>query len=555
MALFGKKKVSSTKSLVFPFAKSANTTKESNAQLSLNKNREPFGSLRNKGIYVEDPQDRDELMRVRKLCRDYAKYHDLIPMIIAIYAQFPLQGMRIKGRSEKETALFEEQFFDKLNYESYLVEVGKEFFKVGEVNSFAIFDYETKEWVSEEILNPDTVYVEDSVFSGEEKVSIEVPEHLQDVVRDANNPNNDYLNEVYPDLVNAINERSLVSIKDEFIFRMVDKSEPWDLYGTPIMTRAFDSLLREESLNAAQDAVADRLYSPLILVKLGISSNDMGKDQEPWIPSQSDLDSFTDTFDKTLAADFRALIHHMGIDIRSVFGRESMPNMDKDFDRVEKKILRAFGIGQGLLDGSSNGAYASSAINRDFVSQMMTMYQRNIRDLFKKRAEVFSRERQIYETEEGKGGKDKIKTRTVYRVDDDGNYTEEQDPVVFVPELEFATDPMKDTSFEVNLLKTLQGLGVPISHQTIVEASGKEINIELEHRRIREESINDAIADKTREDAIQHALEKIDVDSSPEGMEESRENLEKYSPSVDPDSVEDVEQETNTYKPTEEGVE
>lgn len=555
MALFGRRrKASVERSVVFPVGKNASTKKEGNTQISLNKNRQPFDSLKNKGIYQEDTQERESLAHIRQLCRDYAKYHDLIPMIITIYAQFPLQGMRIKARTEKETELFEEQFFEKLDYESYLVDVGREFFKVGEVNSFAIFDYETNEWVSEEILNPDTVHVEDSIFAGEEQVSIELPDYLTNVMKNFSHPEHDYLIDTYPDIVDAANENNHVRIKNEFIFRMVDKAEPWDLYGTPIMTRAFDALLREESLNAAQDAVADRLYSPLILAKLGIPANDMGRDSEPWIPTQAQLDNFTETFDQALAADFRAIIHHMGIDIKSVFGRESMPNMDRDFERVEKKIMRAFGIGQGLLDGSSNGAYASSAINRDFVSQMMAMYQRNVRALFKKRAEVFARERKIYETETGRDGEDRVKTRTVYRIDEDGNINEEQEPIVFVPELEFATDPLKDSSFEVNLLKTLNGLGVPISKQTFAEASGKELDLDLERSRVQDETVAEALADKARESAVAKALERLELDSSPEAAEETRENLEKYAPEVDADSVDEVEQETNTYKPSDEGI-
>ena len=556
MALFGRRgRTAKQKNVVFPLGKTASAKKEGNTQISLNKNRQPFDSLKNKGIYQEDSQEREQLAQVRQLCRDYAKYHDLIPMIITIYAQFPLQGMRIKARTDKETELFEEQFFEKLNYESYLVDVGREFFKVGEVNSFAIFDYEVNEWVSEEILDPNTVYVNDSIFAGEEQVSIEIPDYLKNAMGNPSHPDYDYLVENYPDISDAVDEKSHVRLKDEFIFRMVDRAEPWDVYGTPIMTRAFDALLREESLNAAQDAVADRLYSPLILAKLGIPSNDMGRDAEPWIPTQAQLDNFAETFDQALAADFRAIIHHMGIDIRSVFGRESMPNMDRDFERVEKKIMRAFGIGQGLLDGSSNGAYASSAINRDFVSQMMTMYQRNIRALFRKRAEVFARERQIYETEPGEKGGTVVKTRTVYHEDENGNIKEEKEPIVFVPELEFATDPLKDSSFEVNLLKTLQGLGVPISKQTMVEASGKQINLDLERSRIEDESVSEALAEKARERSIAKELEDLDNDSSPESMEDTRENLEKYAPSVDPDSVDDVEQETNTYKPSEEGIE
>jgi hypothetical protein len=67
---------------------------------------------------------------------------------------------------------------------------------------------------------------------------------------------------------------------------------------------------------AAQDAVAERLYSPLLLVKLGVQ--DMGQGRPPWIPGPEHVASLRNDLDIALSADFRLLVHHFGIEVQNV---------------------------------------------------------------------------------------------------------------------------------------------------------------------------------------------------------------------------------------------
>lgn len=125
--------------------------------IALGKQREHLQSLRDRGIVVDEDTEQHQA-EVRKICRDYVKYHDLIPMILTVYSRFPLQGMRIDCQDEKQQEAFEHQFFDVLNYKEFLAEVGMEYFTCGEVTVFGIYDDVMKQWVSEEILNPDNVH-------------------------------------------------------------------------------------------------------------------------------------------------------------------------------------------------------------------------------------------------------------------------------------------------------------------------------------------------------------------------------------------------------------
>ena len=128
------------------------------------------------------------------------------------------------------------------------------------------------------------------------------------------------------------------------------KGDTFNLSGLPLLTRAMRSMLQQEMLNTALDSIADRLYTPLILCKLGASATDLGT-SVPWIPTDDDLENFELALDAALAGDFRALIHNFAVDIQPVFGRENMPDLTPDFERIEDRTLQVFGLSRTFLNG------------------------------------------------------------------------------------------------------------------------------------------------------------------------------------------------------------
>ena len=176
-------------------------------------------------------------------------------------------------------------------------------------------------------------------------------------------------------------EEQGMDISNILLQRTVNKAAAWDVRGTPHMLRCFQTLMGEESLNAAQDAIADRLYSPLIMAKLG--SPDLG-DGAPWIPDNTELENFKDDMQMALAADFRFMAYHFGIEVENVFGREQMPRLGDDYDRIERKLLQVWGIGEAMISGGgSQAAYASTAVNREVCELLMEGFQKHIQRHFR----------------------------------------------------------------------------------------------------------------------------------------------------------------------------
>lgn len=420
---------------------------------------------------------------------------------------FTLAGNILTGncKDSKIEQFYSEMFLNELSYEEFLPEaLGREYFISGEVTSLAHFDESLGVWASEEILNPDMVRVTKSLFTEQERVQLAV----KDMVESLRNPmgtadespsarlerTKEYqlLAKQYPEIIRAAEQDDGLDISEALWSRLVNRVSPWDTRGTPFLMRSFRTLMMEESLNAAQDAVADRLYSPLILATLGIP--DMG-DGEPWIPDVGELGDLREDMQAALAADFKLMVHHFGLQIQPVFGRESVPRFDQDYDRIDAKLMQAWGIGQALIMGgtAAAGTYASSALNREVCELLMKGFQKKVIKHMRKRMEVIAEAQEHYDYEL-KGG---IR-RPIYRevVEEDPETGEQRiirRPKLLIPEVNFASLNLRDESTERQFISQLKQMGVPISDKTL--AVNLPANFDEEIQRQTEEMVKKQVAE------------------------------------------------------------
>lgn len=532
--------------------------------MAMPKMREPLQTLTDKGIPT-NTADPEELKKIRHWSRLFYATHDLIPLLIDIYSRFPVIGMDFQSKDTKITEFYSDMFLNQLNYEEFLPALGREHFTVGETNTLGHFHDVLGIWSKEEILNPDSIHVSQSMFDSDERVQLMVKE-LVDALRDPQNNKDsteedirrrqqeyEMLAEHYPEMIRAAAQNEGLDISNVLLSRTVNKVAPGDLRGTPHLMRSFRTLMMEESLNAAQDAVADRLYSPLILATLGIPN--LG-DGEPWIPTEDELDDTRDLMDQALAADFRLMVHNFGLDIKSVFGRESVPRFDQDYARIDKKLMQAWGIGEALISGGGSSTYASSALNREFVTQMMLAWQGSIRRHMRKRMEVIAEAQEHYDYEM-KGGIRKPIFREVVEIDEETGmeYTRKV-PKLLIPDVRFQTLNLRDETQERQFLQTLKNAGVPISDETL--AVNIPINFEEELERRSSERIQKFISEsqtmkRAYEELKKHnhpippelanfmATQKADAALGPGAGDEEGEGEQGDTPIGDSTSAEQIE--------------
>ncbi|ACH62090.1 hypothetical protein MYRNA_89 [Mycobacterium phage Myrna] len=503
----------------------------SNMQIALPKVRQPLGTLADKGIPY-NVEDEDELKDIRRWCRLFYATHDLVPLLIDIYSRFPVVGMEFDSKDPLIKKFYEEMFLGPdLDYLSFLPDqFGREYFTVGEVTSLAHFNESLGVWSSEEILDPDMLRISRSMFVQRDRVQLMVKEMVENLrqgpMSDGSSlstteetpserlqRNREYqeLVEKYPEIIEAAAQNDGLDISDALISRVVNRNTPWAKRGTPHLLRSFRTLMQEESLNAAQDAVADRLYSPLILATLG--SENLG-DGTPWLPTQDELDDARDDFQTALAADFRLVVHNFGLKVENVFGRESVPNLDADYERVERKLLQAWGIGEALISGGSGGAYASSALNREFVTQMMVGFQNHLKRHITKRAEIIAEAQGHFDYDLKGGVRVPIYREIVERDPETGEEYIRKVPKLLIPEVKFSTLNLRDESQERAFIAQLKAMGVPVSDKTMSVNIDMEFEQELERQS--EESVNKLMATAQTMAKVQKLCDEQNLPYPPE---------------------------------------
>lgn len=465
--------------------------------------------------------------KLHKWLRLYYATHYLVPILIDIFTRFPLVGMELKCKDNKIADFHTDLFLDQLDYPNFLVSLGREYWTVGEAFPLASFDEDLGIFEREELLNPEDVVIENFPLLGSQQLKIVPPEYLKKLVQTKTPPKEFRQLEInFPELIPYLRRNEHIPISGVLLKQVANKLTHWDDHGTPILLRGLRTLIHEEKLLASQDAIAERLYSPLILAKLGIM--DLGDGQGAWVPSPEELDMFRDDIDVALSSDFRVLVHHFGLDMESVFGREQMPRLGDDFDRIERRIMQIFGVNPSLLSaGSSTQPYASSALQAEFLNQILRTFQGFLRNHFRDRAMVVAEAQEHYDYEVK--GQTRIKVmEEVVEYNDDGTKRIVTKPKLLIPDMEFEVLDLRDEATERQFLQTMRAMGVPIpdSHMMV----GIKTPIEDMYREYNDETMEKTIAQQEAKVKTYKALDAANLPIPPDLKAEVESVLTKGAP-------------------------
>lgn len=438
---------------------------------------------------ISDDKQRAELMRWMDL---FYRTHPLVPILVDIFTRFPLVGMELDGPDRQLNQFYTELFFDDLQYDQLLVDIGREYWTLGESWPLGHFDESLGVWGEEELLDPTLVTVKKFPIMGTEEFFLTPPPELVELCkRRAPEPLYHMLKENHADIIPFLLKGKPIPVSDVLLKQIAFKASTRDLHGTPILLRVLRQLIHEEKLMAAQDAVAERLYSPLLLVKLGVQ--DMGPNRGPWIPGPEHVASLRNDLDIALAADFRILVHHFGIEVHNVWGREQMPRLDMDFDRVDRKLCMTFGINPNLLAGGASAQpYASSALQAEFLNQILRTYQKYLKRFYEMRAAIVAEAQGHFAYEKRGDTRIPIVEEIVETDPETGEDYIRQVKKLMYPELNMKVLDLRDEATQRQFLQTLKQAGVPVPDEDLAMGMGYIFTEALDQ--VQEELIQKTVA-------------------------------------------------------------
>lgn len=473
-------------------------------QFATGRPRDPLFYWRQNNLPYDWSQN-EELAKVRAFCRLLYQTDPIVGSCVDIFSKFPVVGAHLECKDARLTDFYEDLFFgddNGLDYSEFLVDMGREYYITGEAWPFATFNEDLGIWDDEELLNPDDIKVERSPFLKEPRYFTRLPWTIRQILT-TRQPAWEYnkLIQEYPELSAYTAENAFMPVSGILLRQLRFKGDTFNLRGLPLLTRAMRSMLQQEMLNTALDSIADRLYTPLLLAKLGASATDLGT-SVPWIPTDDDLENFELALDAALAGDFRVLIHNFAVELESVFGRENMPDLSADFERIEDRILQVFGLSRTFLMGAGEGeTYAADALNKQLVEQLMTTYQKMLMRHFRKRALIVAEAQEHYDFEERNGRRFVIMEEVLETDEETGEKRITEQPKLLVPELKCATLNFRDEDITRQFVEAIRASGIPISQRTRTRGLG--IDLDEERETSQDEAVADIIAQaKTRRQAF-----------------------------------------------------
>ena len=447
-------------------------TASTSVDIAIRPKEEEFTYLKESGNFydIDNPQD---LSNLREKIRRYSIYNDTLSTVITLTSMFVSMGPTIVCEDEENQTKLQ-SLFESMNFETFLQDFVREYLISGEVTSFATWDDDAKRFTEEQILNPDQIEIQPSVFKDDDHIIIGVPEAIQNVFEDEDNPEHAAAVDNLRDVYNGYKSGKGFRVDSDKIIRVVNKARPWDLYGIPIFAPALSALVQEESLDAALFEQLTTLITPTIIGTVGLKAGELGQGQPAWIPNQEELDSIKESYRQMMMAKFRLGLFNIGVDFKNAFASAQVPNLDRDYARCEQKILRCVAAGKGLLDGSSGGPFASNAINRDVYGSVIQAIRQKISNQYQKRIDTAIRKMNIF----------------AYRSDKDGKRTKvtvNGKPVYETAFLDFDHGIMRNANDALKIALDLASAEVPISKQTLADISKSGLQVAEELRKIKDE--------------------------------------------------------------------
>jgi hypothetical protein len=390
-------------------------------------------------------------------------YYDTNPIVrnsINLHSSYPISKINIACKNKKVQQFFLE-WAEKIDLYSIVYGVALEYWKLGEAFPYAELDQGSGTWKRITILNPDYVHVKRSVIGDQTIVSLRPDATLQRLVGSTDPGDLAMKSRLPPHIVDYVRRGQNIPLDNFNVSHLKLLSAPYDIRGTSIVVSVYKDLMLLDKIREAKFAQADGMINPLTLVKLG---------GEEYKPTQADLEAFRQVLEEAqYDKDFK-IVTHNGVDITRVGFSGSTLEVQSDLEFIMNNLYNGLMAPKALFD-SEGASYASSSVGLEVLRQRYDIF----RNMLKKWLE-----RKIF--------------APICELQDFFEYVDGEKRLQ-VPTIDFNHMNLYDLSDYINAINTYVG-NKQISVQTLCRSLG--LSYEEEQKRLREESINEAIINKEK---------------------------------------------------------
>lgn len=390
-------------------------------------------------------------------------YYDTNPIVrnsINLHSSYPISKINITCKDKKVQQFFLE-WAEKIDLYSVVYGVALEYWKLGEAFPYSELDQTSGTWKRITILNPDYVHVKRSVIGDQTVIALRPDATLQRLVNSTDPGDLAMKSRLPPHIVDYVRKNQNIPLDNFNVSHLKLLSAPYDIRGTSIIVSVYKDLMLLDKIREAKFAQADGMINPLTLVKLG------GEDYKP---TQSDLEAFRQVLEEAqYDKDFK-IVTHNGVDITRVGFSGSTLEVQSDLEFIMNNLYNGLMAPKALFD-SEGASYASSSVGLEVLRQRYDIFRNMMKKWLERK--IFAPICELQDFFEYENGEKKLQ----------------------VPVIDFNHMNLYDLSDYINAINTYVG-SKQISVQTLCRSLG--LSYEEEQKRLREESIHEAVINKEK---------------------------------------------------------
>lgn len=310
------------------------------------------------------PRDRRER---NEWCRHFYRTEPIVATALDLHTEFPISDMNNICSDPYIRKFFDYMAFDKIDLVSLLLDIGLEYWKIGDVFPFGQFNESEGIWENFTLLNPDYINVISSIFANEPQIELIPDDQTLNIINGGPAGEFGDLYRQFPDdVLTQVKMGKNISLDNRLVSHIAHKASPYESWGTPLMMRCFKTLIYKDKLRQAQDAIANRHIFPIRVAKIGTPGEPM--------PSQDDIDAFRDLLYEGEDDPNFFLVYHYGLSFEYVGSTGKILPLNTEFEFIQNELMTGLCITQAMLNGDGS-AYANAQVGFDTLAKRYMSYR------------------------------------------------------------------------------------------------------------------------------------------------------------------------------------
>ncbi|MFA5733346.1 MAG: hypothetical protein WC934_15275, partial [Acidithiobacillus sp.] len=309
-------------------------------------------------------------------CRYFYKYDALISASIDAHSELPLSKIRLnlpkckdKNRAHKILEFYEDMIGNHgIDLFRVLLEIGKEYYKIGNVWVWLQLDEENKVWELISIIDPESIDIELFQLSRGDIVNLVPDDSLRTVI--SGGPSNEKTGQIYKSLPKEIIEHvqnhkdiplSTDSENGSYVVHLARKMSDFDVLGTSLIERNFKTLVYKDRLRQSQDAIANRHLMPVDVIST------------PHEAGAADINDLRNQVEIAKENPDTAIITNYQVDWNQVGADQGLMQLSSEWDWIENELMIGTMTNKQFLLGE--GPFAGGETVLEILSQRYAVFR------------------------------------------------------------------------------------------------------------------------------------------------------------------------------------